>query len=440
MRSASFRLLLSSLVPALGLGATVAIAAAQPAPADPVAPTEPTPVDAVPATTAAPVEGDAYAPIAPTPVTEPAPAAASEKPAIHVEYDKGIVFKTADDDFEMKLALRSQMRFQADRSFEDGAEFENNFSLPRTRLQLEGHAFGAAHRYKLEVALGDKGGFAFVKEFFVDWKVGDKVYVRTGQARRPFSRQELTSDYGSAFNERSIANEFAGGGRDLGVSLHNDYESSPAGLEWVVGVYNGFSGGADRPKVTTTCTQDPTTLEISCSNSGAQNYPTDFSPALVGRVGFNHGKIKGYSDIDLEGGPLRAAVALDYKIDLANFDKGTQASVADNMSHGIGIDAMVKAEGFDATAGVFAMKLKSADLLVAGYAQAGYLVVPKKVHLAGRFAFAQLDADNTEIEARAAFSYLLKGHQLKIASDVGILKATGEKADLQVRVMPQLTF
>ena len=427
MRSAAFRLVLSSLVPALGLGATAAVATAQSEPAA-------APVEAVPATTMT-AEPDAYAPIAPEPQPEPTPAPASDKPAVHVVYDKGLLFKTDDDQFEMKLALRSQLRFESSRSFADGAEFESNFSLPRTRLQLEGYVFGAAHRYKLEVAVGDKGGFAFAKEYFIDWKLGDKLYLRTGQAKRPFSRQELTSDFGSTFNERSIANEFAGGGRDVGVALHNDYESSPAGLEWALGVYNGFSGGSDRPKTTTTCTQpDPLLPDITCTTSAPSNYPTDFSPAVVARVGFNHGKIKGYSDMDLEGGPLRAAVAASYKIDLANFEN------SDSLSHGVGVDAVIKAEGFDASAAVFGMKLKTADLLFAGYAQAGFLVVPKKVHLAARFAFAQKDADNKEIEARAAFSYLLKGHQLKIASDVGILKATGEKAELQVRVMPQLTF
>ena len=379
--------------------------------------------------------------VQPSPDEPPTPTAAKDaKPAVHVTYDKGIVFKTDDGEFEAKLALRSQMRFESTRSFADDGEFESAFYLPRTRLQLEGHAFGEDHHYKLELGLSDKGSFSFVKEAYVDWGIGG-VMVRTGLARRLFSRQELTSDYGSIFNERSIANTLAGGGRDLGVSIHNNYEKSPEGLEFAAGIYNGFSGGSDKPKTSITCEPDAMTMELVCASSTA-NFPSDFSPAVAARVAYNHGKIKGYSEIDLEGGPMRASVGFNYKVDLANFDKGAEASVAKNLSHGIGLDAIVKANGLDVEVGVFAMKLKSADVLLGGYLQGGYLVQPK-IHVGGRFAFAQADADVTEIEARAALSYIIKGHQLKISSDIGILTDAGDDStdpELQIRVMPQLTF
>jgi hypothetical protein len=88
------------------------------------------------------------------------------------------------------------------------------------------------------------------------------------------------------------------------------------------------------------------------------------------------------------------------------------------------------------------MKIKDADFLFGGFAQAGFLVVPKRVHVAGRFAFNQLaGTDNKLIEARAAFTYLFAGHALKIATDAGIVKTTGGgDPEIQVRIMPQLTF
>ena len=39
------------------------------------------------------------------------------------------------------------------------------------------------------------------------------------------------SDFASEFNERAITATFAGGGRDLGLAIHNDYEKSPEGLK-----------------------------------------------------------------------------------------------------------------------------------------------------------------------------------------------------------------
>lgn len=388
------------------------VAAAQPEPVEP-APVEPAPVE-------------------PT----PEPPKQAEPPAVTVRWDKGILFTSDDDKHEARLSLRSQLRFESFRSTADGAEFQSRFYLPRVRLQLEGHVYGDANRYKLELAAGDRGSFAFVKDFFAERELTKGVWARIGQWKRPFSRQEMTSDFSGTFNERSIANEFAGGGRDLGFAVHNDYEKSLEGIEWVAGIFNGFSGGNDRPKITTTCDQDPATLDITCTNPAVTNFPTDFAPALVARVGYNHGAIKGYSEIDLEGGPLRFSIAANYKVDLADLDG------ADAMSHGIGVDANVKVNGFDATVAGYGMKIKDAKMLFGGFAQAGFLVVPKRVHVAGRFAFNQLaGTDNKLIEARAAFTYLFAGHAVKIATDAGIVKTTGGgDPEIQVRIMPQLTF
>ena len=63
----------------------------------------------------------------------------------------------------------------------------------------------------------------------------------------------MVSDFSSEFNERSIADELAGGGRDLGISVNNDYEKSPEGIEWVVGMFNTMNGGADRPTIPVAC-------------------------------------------------------------------------------------------------------------------------------------------------------------------------------------------
>ena len=64
------------------------------------------------------------------------------------------------------------------------------------------------------------------------------------------------------------------------------------------------------------------------------------------------------------------------------------------------------------------------------------------VQLAGRFALHQAGSDDYLLEGRAAFSYFFNGHSVKVASDVGFVKLTGSDndAELQIRIMPQLTF
>lgn len=428
---------------------------APPAPTAPVAPAPalaPTPAPAPAATVEAPPAAAAELPPVATEtapvVAEAAPAPVAkkdDKPTVAVRYDKGFVLSSSDDKFETRISLRTQFRFETRRDTADGKEMESQFYIARARLQLEGHVYGADNRYKLEAALGDRGSFTYVRDAFLEHKVGE-MWLRLGQWKRPHNRQELVSDFNSVFNERAINAELVGGGRDIGFAVHNDYEKSPEGLEWVFGIFNGFAGGGDRPVSTPTCTTG-TDGAITCRNSTPSNFPTDFRPALVGRIGWNHGKIKGYSEGDLEGGPLRLAVGASYKVDLANFKQGDHSSVAAAFSHSVQADLLLKVEGLDVLAAVYLQKLAGGSTDLGGLLQAGYFLTPKKVQLAGRFALHEISEDRARLETRAALNYFLAGHAFKVASDAGMVMDTGEdaagesdKPELQLRVMAQMTY
>ncbi|HUS33389.1 MAG TPA: hypothetical protein VMZ53_33030 [Kofleriaceae bacterium] len=407
---------------------------------------------------AKPAEGekpaDAADPAAKTPDAEPAepePAPPPEppkddKPAVTAHYDKGLKFESDDKSYELKLLFRNQVRFESLRPTEDGSQFINNIYIARARFQAEGHVFGDADRYKMELGLGDIGSFSFLKDMFIEHKVAPApVWLRVGQWKRPFNRQEMVSDFASEFNERSIENELAGGGRSLGVALHNDYEKSAEGIEWVFGMFNTFSGGSDRPSIAANCTTDAMTGKVTCINSRPTTLLADFGPTIVARAGWNSARAKGYSEADLEGGPLRYSIGAAYKLDLANFAKGKQPTLADNLSHGLEADWNVKVNGLSISGGVVMMKLKSADPQYGFVLQPGLMVVPKHMQVAARFAIVT-EGDRNNLEALGAFNYFVHGHQLKIASDFGILKRTGEdpitmtsdKPDIRIRVMGQL--
>jgi hypothetical protein len=415
---------------------------------------QPAPPDAAPAEETKPAEPapPAAPPPPPTPVVGVAPPAT--KPAgseLSVTYDKGLTFAARDDRFRLRLSLRNQIRFETTRPTEDNSQFASHFLIPRMRLQADGHVFTKATRYKLEVAFGDAGNFSFLKDLYVDQQLAaTPVILRAGMWKRPFNRQELVSDFASEMNERAITATFVGGGRDLGVALHDDYEKSPEGLEWAIGVFNSFNGGKDRPDIGGCST---TMAVTSCPPP--TNFPADFAPAVVARVGWNHGPIQGYSEGDLDGGPLRYAVGASYKIDLGNFAKQKEASVGDNLSHGLEVDAMLKVNYASLEVGVYMMKLpaskasnKSADAELGAFGQLGYMVVPKRFQLVGRFAIApdaKTDGRN-QIEARAGVNWYWQGHAWKWATDAGMVKTTGEdpttmaedKPDLVVRSMLQL--
>ena len=439
---------------ASALFASVTLAAAQPAPEP--APTPPPAGDPAPPPTTEPT------PPTEGPVTTPEPLPPEppkdEKPAVGATYDGGLKLSSADEQYELKLQFRNQLRFESVRPL-DGNQFLNRFYLPRIRLQAEGFVFGKSNRYKLEFGLGDAGSFAFVKDVFVERKLADApVWLRMGVWKRPFNRAEIVSDFASTFNERSIQNELAGGGRDIGVAVHNDYEKSPEGLEWVAGVFNGFSGGRERPDlagaIEGTCETDTpmgeTTGAIDCSGTRPANFPNDFSPAVVLRVGWNSAKMKGYSEGDLEGGGLRYGVGLAYKIDLVNFSAGSEASWGDNLSHGVEVDALVKVAGFQTHLGAVMMKLKTDGPYYGVFAQPGYML-GKKDEIALRFAYITgglgSEIDRDQIEARLGYSHFFHGHTIKLASDAGIQQSLGtdsmgdtDQPDFMLRVMMQLSI
>ncbi len=357
---------------------------------------------------------------------QPAPPPAPDPHAAGLSYDGGFTLASTDKKFELKLGLRSQLRFEALKA--DGKEFTDRFSVPRLRLQLEGHAYGPKTTYKVEFDMANKG-FALLKDVFVDQALSPKLHLRLGQWKKPFHRQELVSDFGSEFLERSLANEFAGAGRDQGIALHNDYEKSPEGLEWAFGVFNA---GSDKPTIGCKAGSPPT-----CSTPS--NVPTDFGPAVVAHVGWNSAKMKGYSEGDLEGGPLRYAVAASYKVDLKRFDKDAAGDL--KPVHAVSLDAMVKVEGLEVSGALVLIKDAKADLAKGFYGQASYMLMPKK--LLGALRFAQVpDGAEKKYEALGGVDWLWQGHKAKWMLDAGVIHTTGTTAtnDLQIRTQLQLVL
>ncbi len=394
---------------------------------------------------------------APSPPAEAPPAEAPPAPpakadvTVAAKYDKGFTFATSDDQFALKIVGRLQGRWELFRQgVGDDAEDEltHRFSIARARVTLEGKAFGGTH-YKFQTDFGK--GFVLMRDFYLDQKVGG-FQLRVGQWKKPYSRQQITSSGSLQLVDRSTTDKFGAAGRDIGVAIHNNYEKSPEGIEWALGVFNGTGDGAkikctSDTNVTIDVT-DPTmpvgtaTTDTTCGIP--TNVPSDIGPVVVARVGYNKGKIKGYSESDLEGGPLRLAAAVSYMGDLAEGE-------GDAMSHRVAADFILKANGASLTGGayVFNRKLPNAMGELEGktdfgfFGQGGYMLKPKKMELAARFSMipdANV-ADENQLEVLGGFNWFAHGHSFKWQTDAGILKTTSvDGTEVVVRSQVQLIF
>ena len=351
-------------------------------------------------------------------------------------YDKGFFIRAPDAPYLLKLQGRLQARFAYEAL--EGADDEMAFSIPRARLTAAGHVFTEALTWKLQLDFGK--GSATLKDFYADYALVPKwLHLRAGQWKRPFSRQQITSSGKLELTDRAITDKFFGAGRDIGVAIHNDYEHSPA-FEYAFGVFNGTG---EKPWFEGNVTVDPATGEGDVAHGGFTNVPDRFRPALVLRLGYNYGGIKGYSEADLEGGPLRFAVGASGLADL-DLDE-------DDASRIVGeLDFLLKVSGFSVSGAAYvASKQAGGGFVDQSYAalgfhvQAGY-VLSGFVEPVVRYAMTAPDgSDNDVQEILGGVSLYLFGHDVKWQIEGGALlseSAGGDRTDGIVRTQLQLAF
>ncbi|MEE8409405.1 MAG: porin [Myxococcota bacterium] len=362
------------------------------------------------------------------------PAVAGE--SVTSGYSKGFFMRSTDDAHALKLQGRLQARYVFE-SIESGID-ESAFSIPRARLTFSGHAYAPTLNYQLQIDFG-KGSFA-LKDFYADYQlIKGLLHVRAGQYKKPFSRQQINSSGRLEIMERAITDKYFGAGRDIGLALHNNYEKSPT-LEYAVGIFNGTG---DEAHFAGDVVVDVESHEGTVEGGKFTNVPQRFHPMLVARIGYNHGGIKGYREADLEGGPLRFAVAVGVAADF-NADGDRDSGVVGEL------DAMVKMHGMSASGGIYVSsaqarrRFKSQAYEAFGFhLQAGY-VMADRFQPVIRYARIMPDAsaDNRQ-ELLTGVTVYFFGHSVKWQLDGGALiteTPEGRNTDTLVRTQVQLAF
>ena len=397
---------------------------------------------------------------APVVAATPAPTAAERKEEKQlVGYDKGFFLTDPKGLFKLVIGARVQGRFtfeniESHKTNEEGAdtaatekEKAYQFSVPQARLKLSGHVFSERVAYQMQADFGNKGNPALIAAYGDFGLVSDVLYLRVGQWERPFSRQQITSSGSFHLVDRAITDKAFGAGRDLGVAFHNNYEKSPK-LEWALGLFNGtgdkpwFEGGFEGTGETDADGNITVEGEVS-SKAKPTNVPDKLRPAVVARIGFNTGKIKGYSEADLEGGPFRFGMAASVQADFDASDEGKAATRAD-------LDFIMKVEGFSLDGAIYLASVQDgsgfADQKYGAWglhAQAGY-VIAGRVEPVVRYALVDLDGDdnNTQEFLGGLAIYVFK-HNLKWQTEAGsVLRQdpAGTLDDVVVRTQLGLAF
>lgn len=334
-------------------------------------------------------------------------------------FDEGFFLRSDDEKYSLKITGRFQPYFNYAyaRAPKDSRP---QLEVRRARLVLEGNLHGKSLEYKLQADFGK--GRPSVRDAHFDVKLVGDAWLRFGQWKRPFSRQHITSSGRQELTDRSLTDDAFGGGRDVGIAIHNNYEKSPD-VEWTIGVFNGRG---EEPALSGTVTVDPMTGMGTIGPTSSTNVPAEFRPAVIGRIGINRNGLKGYSEADLEGGPLRFGAATSVWLEGDVDDDAVS-------NQRVQADYIVKASGFSTTGGVYFMSEQYGDSvldqkksLVGFHAQAGYMLT-KTWQAAARYGYIsdltlpeKTERDQQEISVAGSFFGV--GHDAKFQGGMRLIK------------------
>lgn len=314
----------------------------------------------------------------------PASEATAERPPLP-RVGNAFAFETEDGRFGIAPLGHFQGLLFIEQDLGGGRETEAGFLVRRARFGLEGHVFTKDFRFQFE-GRWDRGQPA-LHDAFVAYELAPLAVLQAGRFKRPFSRDYLTSSTRNLTFERALPTNRGFTSRDIGVMLHNHFTRSP-GIEYAVGVFNGT--GEAMPRL--------------------------FHPAFVGRVGVNLNDIDGYSEGDLEGGPLRFAVATSVALDSPTADNAGLAAAE--------LDFALKAYGLWAGGGV---SLESGPLDGSGgdshlgvHLKGSYTLADALLPVLGYGMVMPLGGNTARHEVTAGAAVLLFGHDLKLLTDATI--------------------
>jgi phosphate-selective porin OprO/OprP len=142
----------------------------------------------------------------------------------------------------VRLELRGRIQADSSRSEVDD---RSDRDVELRRVGIDGR-IGRALAFQIEGELGGQSGW---RDAYVDYRSFDRVRVRAGQFKVPFSLDENTGASRRPFVSRSMAASALAPGRDRGVMVHGRLVGRLLAYEAGVFAHDGDGTGPARPEV-----------------------------------------------------------------------------------------------------------------------------------------------------------------------------------------------
>jgi hypothetical protein len=313
-----------------------------------------------------------------------------------------------------------------------------SFDVAKVRLSARGTMFRPWVKYSLAIEAGRTSGDSSSKIKDAYLELGrEAISVRAGQYKVPFGLQEQAPDWGQEFVDRSLANAAFAPSRDTGVMVTGAGRGQELG--YALGVFNG---------------------------SGESRQQNNRALMWAARLWID--PLGGYkmSETAVDA-PAKAVLHFGLAVRGGDMMKGGKAGVVQDVNGetAVGVELAGKWQRLFLTGETFWQKDEVRNptpgpsvKALGWHVQGGYMVLPKRLELAVRYAFIDPNRDKTAdrtTELRGGANYYWKGHNLKLQADAGRLtyeanangrgtrlpEAADKKlADFQARLQLQLYF
>lgn len=318
---------------------------------------------------------------------------------------RGITVETRDGNYRANIGGRIQTRYTY-QDFDDSAKDDSsNFNIQRMRVSMNGNVFTKNLFYAWQHDFGGSGGSS-LKDAVLGYKFNDAFSLRAGQFKAPTSRQQLTSSGRQMFVDRSLADDTFNLGRDRGVMANGAFADSM--LEYRVGVFNG--NGENRGNVGD---DHMFALRFDVNPLGrfSMDEPSFSTSTPLLNIGASFATAKTSQGASTNS-RLTTRVA---DVSVADLDWWTVTTNVHFKYQHLTLGGEFYFANVDPKGG--------SDYDAHGYyLQAGYMLIPDTLEVAGRFSAIKSDDSGAlrtfdKQEYQAAVSYYFRKHNAKLQAD-----------------------
>lgn len=358
---------------------------------------------------------------------------------------KGIIVESEDEtSTKVKFNFRMQSRMDLSSiNSEDLSPTELLFRIRRLRLKASGHLLNPRLKFKVELGFApdDVDGLPVdlatsIYDAYIQYALYPNLGIRFGQFKLPGNRERVISSMSLAFIDRSILNSAYNIDRDAGLMLLFEENIGQAQFHYMAALTNGegpnflsYSMGPTNEELNLAITQRVEFLPFGEFEDGGDYFEADLlreeTPKLSIGAGYSHNndaiRLRGQrSGLLYEPRTINTTFAdLMFKYQGWSLLAEYMKKDAENPVT-IGPDQEERA-------------VRNGD----GYMIQGGYVWPSMWGLTARYAETTPHFEvntlfyNAETEARIGLSKYIRGHRIKVQSDIGYLSDKGLPVDTE---------